>query len=348
MNSRKRHISSLVVAILLLGGLSSCSMFSESAKAHLYIKNKVTDANPISDEFSISNGAVNADQIVKLGKAYDKSEKSRNKKTEYIEDCMDIESVCETYNGVPLGKTDVENLFTEDEKIEVSLPINKSGKAELTIKDGKSVGTWEFELPQGEKKDLYLHIYLRDDYVAVTQFELGKITYTPSEISNQNPKMSEAFTSLYTDATEGLLFQRPYEWIDLKSSYFAYLNMKNQADGETCKVFGKNCSGTASYSSIAGAYKKAYDKIITPFEYEIPLNSESKEVRKAELMLNGAYSKLSSCYWQTYTAANSRNTSSYQAVSTCWSEVDGLEHDLDIYLNDFDVKVSMALWVGIH
>lgn len=348
MNSKNRKISTFVISILILGGLTSCSLFSDTAKAHLYIKNKVTDANPISDEFSISDGAINAEEIIKLGKAYDKSEKSRNKKTEYLDDCMDIEAVCETYKGVPLGKTDVDKLFTEDERIELSLPINSSGKAELKINDGKSIGTWEFELPKGDERDLYLHIYLRDDYVAVTQFELGKITYTPAEISDQKPLMSEAFTSLYTDATDNFLFQRPYEWIDLKSSYFAYLNMKNDADRETCKVFGKNCSGTSSFSNIAGAYKKVYDKIITPFEYEIPLNSESKQVRKAELMLNGAYSKLSSCYWQTYTAANSRNSSAYQAVSTCWSEVDGLEHDLDIYLNDFDVKVSIALWVGLH
>ncbi|CAN2217897.1 hypothetical protein MCEJIRE27_01147 [Candidatus Nanopelagicaceae bacterium] len=348
MHTSKRLILSLVIGTLILGGLTSCSFFNKSVKAHIFIKNATTDANPISDKFSISDGAINAEEIIKLGKSYDKSKKGRDKKTEYIEDCMDIEAICETYKGIPLGKTDVSELFGTAEMKDLSLPVNSSGNAELTIIDGKSVGTWEFELPKDNKTDLYLHIYLRDDYVAVTQFEQGKITYTPVEISKQKPTMSEAFTTLYVDAKDKLLFQRPYEWIDLKSSYYAYLNMKSDADRETCKVFGKNCSGTSSYSNIASAYKKAYDNIITPFEYKIPLNSESKQVRKAELMLSGAYSKLSSCYWQTYTAANSRNSSSYQAVSTCWSEVDGLEHDLDIYLNDFDVKMSLALWVGIH
>jgi hypothetical protein len=258
-----------------------------------------------------------------------------------LPDCDGWVRECGTFEGVRFNQTKAIDFFGQDSFVRTNLDINEEGKAILNVSEEGRSGTWEFETSQGSDEPIYLKILITDYYVGVTELENGYLTFTSNVLTEEIPEKDYGFDEFIGD--EELLFQRPNNWLNFMALYDEFSIAEKEAENRTCEIFGPDCDGTASWGEIQEAYMTVYEEDIYPMVSNIKFYtySSDSDVRKAVLMLTQTGDLLASCYFRTQLAAQSRDDSAYNAVSSCWSDVDQKIGDLEIYLTDFDVVMNL-------
>lgn len=281
--------------------------------------------------------------LEKAIKANDDSTKSS--KLDYNYECDGGEG-CFYVDGKRLTETLVKDYYEPEEGFAAQLPINDQGKAVLKISDGKNSAAWEIT-PSSAEETIYLTILVSDFWVSVTELEGGKTTYTSVAFSNSQTEQTNSFLELYEEEYP-YYFERENPWVPFRLMFTRYSRATGDASDATCKVFGSDCDGTASYSSIAKAYQDAYDDIMVPMRNNLSTYSENKDVAIALLKLEKMVNLHVSCYFRTYSAADDRNEDAYSATSECFSDVEQQKSDLEIYLKGFSQQLTSFMIAGYY
>jgi hypothetical protein len=316
----------------------------------IVIEDGTTDLFPISKSLLIAaNGSdpLELKAIEKSALAEESIVSDRQDDIEWLSDCIDADNVCMTFKGTKYKDTKASDFYTPESFIESKLDVNDAGKAILTVTENDRSATWEFEATKESSTPIYLKILVTDYYVAVTQLEDGNLTFTSTVPAQESPEKSSEFKDFINYKTENL-FQRPNKWVEFKAAYTEFSKVKSQASDDTCEIFGKNCKGTATWSAIEKKYMQVYEDDISPMAEALPTQSKDSEVRKALLLLSQSADLLANCYFRTQLAANSRDDASYNTVASCWQDVDQKLGELEIYLNDFNLKMDSFARVGDH
>lgn len=336
-----------VLTIFLASSLSSCSSPRTQAVI-IYINDSSSETYPVEGNLRIqANGdkEIPSESIAAAIKANKLENEKRSGNYEWREECEDGDE-CFVFKGVELSKLESEKYFQTGEQLIAEIPVNESNKAVLTILDGERSAEWNFNVSD-DGSPIILNLFITEYFVSVTQLDDGFMTFTPAKPVSQNPERTWEFEKLFEKYYENYL-QRDNDWITFKLSYRTYSAAMDKASERTCKVFGKNCDGRASYSSIASAYRSAYDKIVTPMLSELSTSSDNPDVTIALLQLEKMAKLNADCYFRTYSAAEDRNTNSYNATSECFSDVRQQESDLKIALkkSNFDLENFMEVGYG--
>ena len=335
----------IISVVFLSSLLASCSSQKFQAVT-LYIDDKSSNNYPITGNLSIfqeNDSVVPSEKIQVAAKATEDGQESRSGKFEYVDSC-DGDKDCFKYKGVVLSKVDTKEFFSQSEAIEVSLPIDEKGFAVLKMADGSRSATWKFKSNENGNP-IFLNVFVTDFFVSVTELENGFVTYTPAAPSSQEPIRTSEFESVFENHYSNY-FERDNKWIQFKNMYEIYSKAVDKANKATCKVFGKNCDGRASYSSIGRAYRNAYEDILQPMLSSLVTSSDDKNVTLALLKLEKMATLLANCYFRTYSAAEDRNSSSYNATTECFSDVRQQESDLKISLKEFEYDLENFVEVG--
>ena len=341
----KPKILFVIIAPLILGLLASCSSI-KTQKAILFIDDKSSSNYSLKDNLIIRTGEnsdVAKEFILSAAKANQVGYDKRVSSFDWKETCEDGES-CFEFKGVELEKVEVKDYFSQEENLEVELLVDEQNYAVLTMLDGDRVATWKFKTLKDENP-LYINIFVTDYFVSVTQLVDGYMSFTPIKPSSQSPEQSWEFEDIFKKYYVNY-FQRDNDWITFKHSYKTYSDAMSKADNRTCKVFGKDCDGRASYSAIASAYRSAYDKVVSPMLSNLRIGSDNKEVSVALLQLEKMAKLHANCYFRTYSSAEDRNSASYNATSECFSEVTQQESDLKISLKQANYDLESFTEVG--
>lgn len=325
--------------------LTSCAGV-KTQKAILYLDDSTTKGRPISGNlkfYGSDKKPVAQELIEKAIKATSVSKKSE--KTEWNENCNDGEG-CVYLKNKPLSEIEVADFFEKDEGLPIELPVNAAGKAVLRIEDGAYSAEWRFTIAS-EAQPIYANLLITDFWVSLTELKDGKVTYTPVGVSALTPANSWYFEELYKEELP-YYFERGNPWAQFRLMYTKYTTATSKADEETCKVFGKDCKGRASYSKIAKAYKAAYEDILTPMLNELSTSNEDNKVSVALLKLEKMAKLHVNCYFRTYSSADDQNEDAYSATSQCFSDVRQQESDLEIYLKENSQELTSFMRAGYH
>jgi hypothetical protein len=252
-----------------------------------------------------------------------------------------------TFKGVKYLNTKVSDFYSPKSFIKSALDINDNGKAVLKVSEKDRSATWQFDVSNGSNDPIYLKILVTDYYLAITQLKDGYLTYTSTVPTEEIPEKTSEFKG-FIDYKVKNIFQRPNKWLEFKAAYTEFSIAKSDASDKTCEIFGKDCKGTASWSAIQKRYMKVYEEDVSKMANNLPTYSEDSEVRKALLMLSQTADLLANCYFRTQLAASSRDDASYNAVTSCWQDVDQKLGEIEIYLNDFNLKMDSFARVGDH
>jgi hypothetical protein len=323
--------------------LSSCSSVN-SQKAIIFLQdnteNRSIEGNMIIN--AAGDKPVSEKMIIDAAKASKSSKKFS--KTEWNPDCNNGEG-CSELNGKPLSEVSVDDYFEKSEGFEVDLPVNDSGKVELHVTDGKFAVKWALSKPKSKDLPVYISLVVDDVTIGVTELLNGKASGKVVKISSLTPKNSWYFEEEY-DYVSDYRAERDNKWLLFSIMYKKYVNAVDEANTDTCKVFGKNCDGNASYSEIGKVYRKAYDDVLTPMLSEIITNSEDRKVSVALLKLKKAAELQADCYFRTYSAAEGRNDTAYSATSECFSDVKQQISDIEIYLEENSQSIRFPMIYG--
>ena len=342
---RKKAFYLPLITILIFSGLTACSG-QKSQKAIIYIDDATTQGRPIKGNLSIlgsSKDPVKYEIIEKASKA--QSDSKKTDKMKYDESC-DNGNGCFYVDGKPLSEVDVTSYYEPTEGFEISLPVNGNNQATFKVTDGKNSGEWLINIADSEDP-IFLNVLVTDFWISVTELKGGKVTYTPVNVTKQTPENTWYFKELFTDEL-AYYFERENPWVQFRLMYQKYSIASNKANEDTCKIFGKNCNGNASYSAIAKSYRKAYDDVLTPMLNELSTNNDDKNVSVALLKLEKLAKLHADCYFRTYSAADSSNQNAYNATSECFSDVRQQESDLEIYLKEFSQQLTSFMRGGYH
>ena len=345
MRINNRIVVLPLLLALIVPGLTSCSS-QKTQKAIIFIDDATTESRLLKGNLSIfgaSKDPVKYEIIEKASKA--QSESKKTEKLNYNDSC-DNGKGCFYLDGRPLSEIEVTNYYDAAEGFETSLPVNENNQASLKVSDGKNSGEWLVATSSSEEP-IYLTILVTDFWVSVTELKNGKVTYTSVSVSKQSPENTWYFKELFKEDLS-YYFERENPWAQFRLMYQKYSIAKDKASDDTCKVFGKNCNGSASYSAIARSYRNAYDDILTPLLNELSTNNDDKNISVALLKLEKLAKLLSDCYFRTYSAADSRNENAYDATSECFSDVKQQESDLEIYLKEFSQQLTTFMRAGYH
>ncbi len=342
----KRPVLSLVtINILFLGLITACSS-QNTQTAILFIDDRSSETHPLADNLVIQTGEnteLAPELVSDAAKAHQAAYDKRVSSFEWKEVCEDGEN-CFEFKGVELKKVKVSDYFSSEENLEVKLPIDQQNRAVLKIRDGERVAEWKFILPKDETP-LFLNIFVTEYFVSVTQLVDGSMSFTPVEPFSQTPERSWEFEATFKNHFKNY-FQRDNEWIVFKHSYRNYSEAMAKANKRTCKVFGKDCDGRASYSSIASAYRAAYEKIVSPMLSNLSTYSDNKDVSVALLQLEKLANLHANCYFRSYSAAEDRDSDGYNATAECFSDVRQQESDLKISLKKINFDLESFTEVG--
>jgi hypothetical protein len=333
------------ILILIISGLTGCSG-QKKQQAFIYIEDASTQGRPLKGNLSIfgaSNDPIKYDLIEKASKA--DSESKKTDKMQWNESC-DSGNGCFYADGRPLSEVEVSKYYEPLEGFKVSLPVDGNNKVSLKVTDGKNSGEWSIPSLNNDQP-IYLTILVTDFWVSVTELKNGKVTYTPVSVSKQSPENTLYFKELFKDDLS-YYFERDNPWVQFRLMYQKYSIAESQASDDTCKVFGKSCNGSASYSSIARVYRKAYDGILTPMLSELLTNNDDKNISIALLKLEKLAQLYANCYFRSYSTADERNENAYSAVAECFSNVKQQESDLEIYLKEFSQQLTTFMRAGYH
>lgn len=334
-----------VILTLIVPVLTSCSS-QKTQKAIIFIEDATTEGRPLEENLSIfgsSKESVKFEIIEAASKA--QSDSKKTEKLNYVDDC-DNGNGCFYLDGRPLSENEVMNYYDEREGFEISLPVDENNKAVLKVSDGENSGEWLVESSNSEQP-IYLTMLVTDFWVSVTELEDGKVTYSSIAVSKQTPENTWYFKELFKEELP-YYFERDNPWVQFRLMFQKYSIAESTARDDVCKVFGDDCEGNAPYSSIAQVYRKALDNVITPMLSELSTNSDDKNVSVALLKLEKIAKLLSDCYYQVYTAADSRDDTSYQATNKCFSEVDQQQSDVEIYLKEYSQQLTGFMRGGYH
>ena len=343
-NSR-RMFSIFAIVVITAAILTGCSGV-KSQKAVIFLNDATTDGRPIKGNLNIYGAdkkPIAYGILKKAAEAEDASKKSN--KLEYIEEC-DGGAGCFYVDGKPRTETLITDYYEPEEGFEVQLPINEQGKAVMRISDGKNSAEWRFT-PGSPNETIYINILVSDFWVSVTELEDGKTTYTSVEFEDSQTEQTDAFLELYPEES-AYYFERENPWIPFRLMFTNYSRASSDAYDATCEVFGSDCNGTASYSSIARVNREAHDDIIVPMRDNLMTYSENKDVSIALLKLEKMANLLVSCYFRAYSAADDRNEDAYRATSECFSDVQQQRSDLEIYLKEFSQELTGFMIAGYY
>jgi hypothetical protein len=345
MKISKKLVFLPLILTLIAPGLTACSS-QKTQKAIIFIDDATTEGRSLKGNLSIfgsSKDPIKYEIIEKATKA--QSESKKTDKMNYNETC-DNGNGCFYVDGKPLSEVEVTNYYEVEEGFETSLPVNENNQASLKVSDGKNSGEWLIPTSSSEQP-IYLTILVTDFWVSVTELKNGKVTHTSVSVSKQSPENTWYFKELFKDDLS-FYFERENPWVQFRLMYQKFSIAKSKANDETCKVFGKTCKGSASYTSIANAYRKAYDGTLTPMLNEFSTNNDNKDIAVALLKLEKLAELHADCYFRTYNAANDRNDNAYSATSECFSDVKQQESDLEIYLKEFSQELTTFMRSGYH
>lgn len=289
------------------------------------------------------NASVPNELVLSAAKEHQVGYDKRVSSFEWKDVCEDGKS-CFEFKGVEFRKVKATDYFSTNENLELELPVDEQNSALLTMLDGERSATWKFK-PSEDGKPLYINVFVTDYFVSVTQLVDGYLSFTSIQPSSQGPEQSWEFQEMFKKYYVNY-FQRDNDWITFRHSYKIYSEAMSKANIRTCKVFGKDCNGRASYSSIASAYRNAYDKIVNPMLSNLGTNSDNKDVSVALLQLEKMAKLHANCYFRTYSSAEDRNSASYNATSECFSEVTQQESDLKISLKQANYDLESFMEVG--
>ena len=348
---KKVKLQSRKIVAILLVFLTSTSLLTgcsstKTQKATIFIDDATTSGRPINGNLTLKGAESDPIEyalIEKAAKADDDSKKSE--KTEWNDEC-DNGQGCVYLKGKPLSEIEVTDYFESTEGFTTELPINENGKAVLKVADGKFAAEWRF-LAKTNEEPIYINLLITDFWVSATELKDGKVTYTPVSPSAITPEHSWYFEELFKDDLSNY-FERENPWAQFRLMYQKYSIAKNQANDDTCKIFGKDCDGRASYSKIADAYRNAYDDILTPMLGELSTNNDDKNVAVALLKLEKMAKLLADCYFRSYSAADDRNDNAYSATTECFSDVKQQQSDLEIFLKEHAQDLTGFLRAGTH
>lgn len=338
-------ISILAIVSITAGILTGCSG-AKSQKAFIFLDDATTAGHPLKGNLSIFGAdkePIAYEILKKAAEADDASKKSD--KLEYNEEC-DGGAGCFYVDGEPWTETLVTDYYEPEEGFAIQLPINDQGKAVMRISDGKNSAEWRFT-PGSAEETIYINILVSDFWVSVTELEDGKTTYTSVEFKDSQTEQTDAFLELYPEES-AYYFERENPWVPFRLMFTNYSRASSEAYDATCEVFGSDCDGTASYSSIARVNREAHDDIIIPMRDNLITFSENKDVSIALLKLEKMANLLASCYFRTYSAADDRNEDAYRATSECFSDVQQQKSDLEIYLKEFSQELTTFMIAGYY
>ena len=351
MNSLKSKSLAVIFFLLVSVTLTSCSLLGgNSQSAMIVIEDGTTPLMPITNELQIfANGSEPLDlrDIENSATAEDEIVEANQDSIEWLPECEGDDNACITFKGVKYLDTKASDFYSPESFIESKLDINENGKAVLRVSEKDRSATWQFEVNAEVNEPIYLKILITDYYLAITQLKDGYLTYTSTIPTEEIPEKSSDFREFITFKVENI-FQRPNKWLEFKSAYTQFSIAKSEAYDKTCEIFGKDCKGTASWTAIEKKYMKVYEEDISKMAANLPTYSKDSEVRKSLLMLSQTADLLANCYFRTQLAASSRDDSSYNAVSSCWQDVDQKLGEIEIYLNDFNLKMDSFARVGDH
>jgi hypothetical protein len=342
---KSRFLAFAFLSFLVTGLLTSCSS-ERTQQAILFIDDRSSDTYPQAANLKIqakNQAEVPENLILDAAKAHQKGYDKRVKSIEWKEVCEDGAD-CFVFKGVELNKVEVSNYFSTSESLKVDLPIDDKNRASLVMLDGERTAEWTFTLPK-EGTPLFLNIFITEYFVSVTQLVDGFLTYTPISPQTQTPERSGEFEQIFKNHYSNY-FQRSNPWITFKSSLKSYQDAMAKASKRTCKVFGKDCDGRASYSSIGSAYRKAYEDIVSPMLSSLNTYSDNTDVSVALLQLEKMARLHADCYFRTYSAAEDRDSDGYNATSECFSDVRQQESDLKISLKKVNYELESFTEVG--
>ena len=338
-------ISIFAIVTITAAILTGCSG-TKSQKAFIFFDDATTAGHPVKGNlsiFGVEKEPIDYAILKKAAKADDDSKKSD--KLDYNEECDGGEG-CFYVDGKPQTETLVLDYYEPEEGFAIQLPLNDQGKAVMKISDGKNSAEWRFT-PASAEETIYINILVSDFWVSVTELEDGKITYTSVAVKDSQPEQTDDFLELYKEES-AFYFERDNPWVVFRLNYQNYSIAKSDANDATCEVFGSGCNGTASYSSIANAYRDAYDDIMTPMLDDLTTFSKNNDVSIALLKLEKMANLLVNCYFRTYSAADDRNDDAYSATSECFSDVDQQKSDLEIYLKGFSQELTTFMIAGYY
>ena len=351
MRSLKSKLIALIFCLLVSLTLTSCSLLGGKSQAVIIvIEDGTTSLLPITNSLQIfakGSEPLDLSDIQSSAAAEDKIVKANQDDIDWLSDCEGDDNECMTYKGVKYLNTKVSDFYSPESFIKSKLDINDKGYAVLKVSEKDRSATWQFDVSKDSKDPIYLKILVTDYYVAITQLKGGYLTYTSTIPEEEIPEKSSDFKEFITFKVENV-FQRPNKWIEFKAAYTDFSIAKSDASDKTCEIFGKECKGRASWSVIQKKYMKVYEEDISTMASNLPTFSEDSEVRKALLMLSQTADLLANCYFRTQLAASSRDDASYNAVSSCWQDVDQKLGEIEIYLNDFNLKMDSFARVGDH
>ena len=344
MSYNLRKIAAVFLALFLsLSLLSSCSS-NNSQVAIVYLQDN-TESRSINGNFSLfaSDDQAVSDKIISdVSKAGKASKKYSN--NEWNPDCDNGEG-CFEINGKPLYEISVDDYFDTEEGFEVELPINEKGKVELRVTDGKYSVKWELPTSKSKELPIYMSLSIDDFTIGLNEHLNGKVTFTPVKIASFSPKNSWYFEDHYDNVSD-YRAERDNSWLQFSIMYEKYVDASEEAETNVCKVFGKNCDGKVSYSSIGAIYRQAYEDVLTPMLNDLITNSDDSKVAVALLRLEKAAKLESDCYFRVYSAAEQNDSDAYSATSECFSNVRQLISDLEIYLKENSQSLRLPIIYG--
>lgn len=319
---------------------------TKSQEAFIFLRDATTAGYPLKGNLSIfgaEKDPIAQEILERAAKAEEESKKSE--KLDYDYECDGGEG-CFYVDGKRWTETLITDYYEAAEGFATQLPINDQGKAVLRISDGKNSAEWLFT-PDSEEETIYINLLVSDFWVSVTELEDGKTTYTSVEFTNSATEQTDAFRELYEEESE-FYFQRENPWVPFRLMFQKYSIATGDAKDATCEVFGSDCDGSASYSSIARAYQDAYDDIMVPMLNSLMTFNENKDVSIALSKLEKLASLHVNCYFRTYSAADDRNDDAYSATSECFSDVQQQKSDLEIYLKEFSQELTSFMIAGYY
>jgi len=351
MKSIKSKSFPIIFCLLAPFTLTSCSLLGgNSQSAMIVIEDATTSLMPITKSLQIfANGSEPLDlSDIQISTAEEeKISKANQEDIEWLSDCEGDDNECMTFKGVKYLNTKVSDFYSPKSFIKSALDINDNGKAVLKVSEKDRSATWQFDVSNGSNDPIYLKVLVTDYYLAITQLKDGYLTYTSTVPTEEIPEKTSEFKG-FIDYKVKNIFQRPNKWLEFKAAYTEFSIAKSDASDKTCEIFGKDCKGTASWSAIQKRYMKVYEEDVSKMANNLPTYSEDSEVRKALLMLSQTADLLANCYFRTQLAASSRDDASYNAVTSCWQDVDQKLGEIEIYLNDFNLKMDSFARVGDH
>jgi hypothetical protein len=256
--------------------LTSCSLLGGKSQAVvIVIEDGTTSLLPITNSLQIiANGSdpLDLSDIQSSAAAEDKILKANQDDINWLSDCEGDDNECMTFKGVKYLNTKVSDFYSPESFIESKLDINDKGYAVLKVSEKDRSATWQFDVSKDSKDPIYIKILVTDYYLAITQLEGGFLTYTSTIPTEETPEKSSDFKEFITYKVENI-FQRPNKWIEFKSAYTDFSIAKSDASDKTCEIFGKNCKGTASWSTIQKKYMKVYEDDVSKMASTLPTYS---------------------------------------------------------------------------